>query len=256
MAQICARLLPLFLLFLLYSVSLATPWVVAHRGGAALGPENTLETFEKAVVLGVDAIELDIHQSRDGHLMVIHDNTLNRTYQRDGRVDQMNLSQLQAVGVPTLEQAIEQVAGRCRLVVEIKHPKGERHRGIERRLVKLLKSKGLLETSIVISFDQITLRRLHQLEPKLHTGLLFALPIPSVEKAKKELGIRYLGPHYLLASEKLLAEAHRLGLKVNPWTVNEVLVMRTLRDLGCDAITTDHPDKLLQELEATPVLKR
>ena len=128
------NLCTVLILFLLLAVAaLARPWVVAHRGGSALGPENSLELFQKALELGVDAIELDIHQSADGHLMVIHDISLKRTHGVDKRVDELDLAALQGYGVPTLQEAIDLVDGRCVLVVEVKHPKGSRHQGIERR---------------------------------------------------------------------------------------------------------------------------
>jgi glycerophosphoryl diester phosphodiesterase len=240
----------LVLLLFLGSTAWAKPWVVAHRGGTALGPENRLETFEKAIALGVDAIELDIHQSQDGYLMVIHDDSLDRTFGQSGRVDRMTLEELSKAGVPTLEEAIDTVKGRTRLVIEIKHPHdGSRHRGIEGRLVKLLKEKDLVDSAIVISFDRRSLIRVHDLEPRLSTGFLLRTPGYSMKKVKKEIGVTYVGPYFLLATPEFVARAHQAGLKVNPWTVNDVKVMRALIESGCDAITTNEPAELLGELK-------
>jgi glycerophosphoryl diester phosphodiesterase len=254
--MVIRRFMPLLFLLLLSSSVWAKPWVVAHRGGVGLGPENRLQTFEKAVALGVDAIELDIHQSQDGHLMVIHDNTLDRTFGRPGRVDRMTLVELREVGVPTLQDAIDTVAGRCRLVVEIKQPgDGTYHEGIESRLLEMLKKNKLVESSVVISFYPNSLRALRKLDPTVTTGFLYSHPAVTLKKVKEELGVQYIGPHFLLANKALIEQAHSLQLKVSTWTVNEPAAMRQLIESKCDAITTNYPDKLLKELEAVPSLK-
>jgi glycerophosphoryl diester phosphodiesterase len=255
----CARPSDLFrivlLVLLLQIGAWAKPWVVAHRGGAALGPENSLVLFEKAAAMGVDAIELDIHQSVDGHLMVIHDISLERTHGVSERVDRLTMRELVKIGVPTLQQVIDKVEGRCVLVVEVKHPKKGRHSGIERRLVQLLKQNDLLESSLVISFDAVTMQRLHELEPDLKTGFLFRLPQASLIDIKSKLGVKYVCPHFLLATPGLIKEAHSLGLKVNTWTVNDESVMKSLTRSDCDAITTDHPDLLKASLQEPMLLK-
>jgi len=217
-----------------------------------LGPENTLATFKKAIALGVDAIELDIHQSEDGHLMVIHDLTLDRTYGKPGRVDRMTLKELRDAGVPTLQEVIDTIQGRCRLFVEIKQPKdGSSHVGIEARLLRTLRVNKLERSAIVISFYKDSLRRLHELDPKLVTGYLFVNPGTSLESVKQELGVSYVAPHYLLSNASLIERAHDLGLKVNTWTVNDPAVMKTLLQWGADAITTNDPQLLQEELKAT-----
>lgn len=234
--------------------SLAKPWVVAHRGGPSLGPENRLETFSKAAALGVDFVELDIHQTLDGALMVIHDDTLQRTFGREGKVQELTLQELREIGVPTLQDVIDEIAGRCRIIVEIKHPKQSRHQGIEQNLVSLLSAQKLLDSAIVISFDADSVRVVKELEPGLKTGLLFGgQERVSVEKIKRDLGVDYLGPHYRLATPELVREAHDLGLKVNAWTVNSEEEVKFCLRSGVDAVTTDFPDRVLQLVsEAEP----
>lgn len=250
------NLCTVLILFLLLAVAaLARPWVVAHRGGSALGPENSLENFQKALELGVDAIELDIHQSADGHLMVIHDISLKRTHGVDKRVDELDLTALQGYGVPTLQEAIDLVDGRCVLVVEVKHPKGSRHQGIERRLVDLLAENELTTSALVISFDSVTLKRVHEIEPSIKTGFLYRIPTVLADSAKKEMGVSYLCPHYLLATPSMIKKAHADGLKVNTWTVNEEKVMKRLMESECDTVTTDHPDVLKRVLQEPMLLK-
>lgn len=241
-----------FLLVVLALQAWAKPWVVAHRGGTSLGPENRLVTFKKALELGVDALELDIHQSEDGHLMVIHDRSLQRTFQVERFVDQMTLEELKAIGVPTLQEVIDLARRRCHLVIEIKQPKdGGRHLRIEERLATLLRENDIVEKTVVISFDRESLMRLHVLEPTLQLGFLYASPTFALAEAKAEMGLSYIGPYYKFVTPKLVKNAHRLGLKVNPWTVNHRAVMKRLESYGVDAITTNQPLEL-KELIANP----
>jgi glycerophosphoryl diester phosphodiesterase len=218
-----------------------------------LGPENRLETFRKAIDLGVDAIEFDIHQSRDGHLVVLHDITLARTYDGHvGRVDQMTLAELQKLGVPTLNRTLKLARGRCRLLVEIKQPPDSRHRGIENRLMQSLREHKMVDDVVVISFDAESLRRMHKLEPRLATGYLTARP--TRQEVARELGVTYLAPHFSGIDATFVHQAHAAGFKVGVWTVNDPAALRAMVDAGCDAITTDRPDLLLEALGRVPAV--
>lgn len=231
--------------------ALAEPLVVAHRGGPALGPENMLSTFEKACLLGVDAVELDIHQSKDGYLFVLHDETLDRTFGRPGRVAEMERKALIEAGVPTLHQALRLLRGRVKLLAEIKHPQGARYEGIENRLVQSLRDESMLEDTVVISFDATSLRLLRELEPTLPTGYLVVSQVDP-EQAKRELGITYMAPHYLRLDESYLKAIRAAGLKINVWTVNSEKALRAMIAAGCDTITTDQPERLMQILDRRP----
>lgn len=221
----------------------ADPWVVAHRGGAKLAPENSVEAFHNAIKLGADAIELDIHLSADGELVVIHDDTLDRTFGRPGVVRQMSAADLRSAGVPLLRDVLKLTG--VKWIVEIKHPHGGRHDRIEEKLLEAL--EGPLDSYVVITFDRESLRRLHQLKPDLATGYLFTTPVDAAE-VKRELGVRYLGPNFRLVNRAFVDAAHDAGLKVNPWTVNEENDLQSMLEIGCDAITTDRPDRMLKLL--------
>lgn len=222
----------------------ADPWAVAHRGGARLRPENTLPAFSHALALGADAMELDIHPSADGHLMVIHDETLKRTFGREGVVSQMTREELQAAGVPTLQEVLDLSQGKAKLLIEIKHPHGSRYQGVEEALVQELTGRTL-QDYLVISFDAHSLKRLHQLEPRLATGILSGQSIDPAQ-AREELGVTFLAPHFSQVNREWLQRTHDLGLKVNVWTVNEKADLKRMIELGCDAITSDRPDLLLE----------
>ena len=217
-------------------------WNVGHRGGAKLAPENTLEAFSKAVALGCDAFELDIHLTTDQDLVVIHDDTLDRTSHRPGVVRQMTLSELQAAdpSIPSLRQALRVARGHCRVLVEIKHPQGGRHEGIEPVLLEQLEQEKMLDQVVVICFEKESLRRLRS---QVLTGYLYGSAVDAAQ-IQEELGVGFLCPHYGLATPQMIAQAHSLGMRVNAWTVNEEADMRNLIGAGCDAITSDRPDLL------------
>ena len=226
------------------------PWNVAHRGGAKLNPENTLAAFEKAIQLGCDAFELDIHFSADRDLVVIHDDTLDRTSHQPGVVHEMTLAQPQAAdpSIPSLRQALRAARGHCKVLVEIKHPApGPRYDGIEKVLLRQLAEEKMLHQVVVISFERLSLKILRQQEAGLQTGLLVGGET-DVAAAQKELGINWIAPHYGVVDQTYVEQAQALGLRVNTWTVNEEAVMRKLVEAGCDSITSDRPDLLKQIL--------
>jgi glycerophosphoryl diester phosphodiesterase len=223
------------------------PLVVAHRGSTEQATENTLEAFQHALDEGANALELDVHLTSDGDLAVIHDDTLDRTHGRPGTVRQMTSQELREAGVPMLQDVLN--LPETTLIVEIKHPKGGRHQGVEQILVDQLERAGALERTVVISFDEQSLRTLHQLEPDLATGYLYSGKTLDPAQAKLDLGIDYLGPHFSQVTPEYVEQAHQAGLKVNPWTVNQVSDLQRMVDLGVDAITTDQPDELAQLLD-------
>lgn len=226
------------------------PWNVAHRGGAKLNPENTMAAFEKAIQLGCDAFELDIHFSADRDLVVIHDDTLDRTSHKAGVVHEMTLAQLQAAdaSIPSLRQALRAARGHCKVLVEIKHPgHGPRYEGIEEVLLRQLGEEKMLDQVVVISFERLSLKRLREQSSGLQTGLLVG-GATDVAAAHRELAINWIAPHFGMVNRAYVEQAHKLGLRVNTWTVNEEAVMRQLVEAGCDSITSDRPDLLKQVL--------
>jgi glycerophosphoryl diester phosphodiesterase len=218
-------------------------WLVAHRGGAQLAPENTLAAFKQAIELGSDAYELDIHLTADKDLVVIHDDTLDRTSHKEGVVRQLTLAQLKQAdpSLPSLREALQMARGHCKVLVEIKHPGGgPRHEGIEGVLLRQLGEEKMLDQVVVISFDKESLR---QLRGKVTTGFLYGGSV-DIAAIQQELGVSFVCPHFRLATPALIEQAHDLGMRVNAWTVNEEVDMRRLLEAGCDALTTDRPDRL------------
>lgn len=251
------------------------PLVIAHRGGMGLWPENTLFAFERAAALGVDMLEMDLHLSQDAKLVVIHDETLERTSNGQGPVAHYNLAELQALdagykwtadggqsypyrGQGTRIAALEEVFERFPLIpkaLEIKVPDV----GMEAVLCEMLAAYDQLDRVIVASFHERSLQRFRQLCPEVATAggpvsvrLLLALnwlglsdllspSYPVLQIPQQHSGLN-------LATPRLVRNAQARGLQVHLWTINEQPNMRLLLEMGVNGLITDYPDRALQLL--------
>lgn len=251
------------------------PLVIAHRGGMGLWPENTLFAFERAAALGVDMLEMDLHLSQDAKLVVIHDETLERTSNGQGPVAHYNLAELQALdagykwtadggqsypyrGQGTRIAALEEVFERFPLIpkaLEIKVPDV----GMEAVLCEMLAAYDQLDRVIVASFHERSLQRFRQLCPEVATAggpvsvrLLLALnwlglsdllspSYPVLQIPQQHGGLN-------LATPRLVRNAQARGLQMHLWTINEQPNMRLLLEMGVNGLITDYPDRALQLL--------
>jgi glycerophosphoryl diester phosphodiesterase len=251
--------------------------VHAHRGGAGLAPENTLAAFRNGMALGSDALEMDLHVTRDGEIVVIHDETLERTTDGVGPVADLTLEELKrwdAGGkfapafrgerVPTLREVIDLVKAtgntQIRLDLELKyHPDrpGEPE-DFEQRVLEILRGTGFVEQVNVISFHHPSLATMKALEPRIRTGLLAGGrqapqdPVALVRRYHAD----YYSPSVRHVTAEVVAALHQAGIPLVPWTVNEEADMRRLIGLGIgtvagDGIATDYPDRLLNLLKAS-----
>jgi len=247
--------------------------VVAHRGGAALAPENTLGAFANALKIGVDMVECDVHLSKDGELVVMHDPDLSRTTDGNGFIYQMSLADIQKVNaaakfkatawpaerVPTLGEVLDLVKGKTQIQVEIKVEKFlGRYTGIEQKVVDEVNARGMVDDVIIISFDFPTIADVKKLDPRFKTGALMSTVDLSLNATKphdqyvaevvQQTGADYIMPSSAGVSDLLVNSVHAAGLKIGVWTVNSASEMRRMADWGVDAITTNNPDVLKQVL--------
>jgi len=234
---------------------------VAHRGGSAYAPENTVAAFENAVKMGVDYIELDVHLTKDGYPVVIHDDSLERTTDGTGKVKDKTLDELKELDagswfsdefkgekLPTLEEAMDFVKGRAGLFIEIKSG-NDLCDGIEEKIVELIREKDMVREVIVISFNYDRIKNINELDPEIATGFLYGGNVPDVCEMALNAGVDYISPSWQAVTEDIIKEAHSNNIGVSLWTINEPDIMKKFIDLGVDAITTDKPDLLLKELE-------
>jgi len=229
---------------------------IAHRGSSGSYPENTRLAFEKAMEAGADMIEMDCQLSKDGHVVVFHDERLQRTTGAKGYVKDKTLRQLKKLDagawfkksfkgekVLTLEEVMEIVAGKADLNLEIKHvPRGPV--GLELKILFILSHYDYLERAIFSSFDYRSLGRVRELAPDARIGLLYGAGMKDNPfQTAREIGAYSLHIQKELASSSFLERAGQLGLRTFVWTVNEVREMEKFLSLGVDGIISDFPEK-------------
>ena len=237
--------------------------VIAHRGFSAQAPENTLTAFRAAVEAGADRVEFDVLLTRDGQPVVIHDATLDRTTSGSGPVAGRTLEELRSLDagawfsprfagerVPTLEEALLLCRGRIALNVEIKGEAVEPGQepppgGVEARVVEALRASGLAAEAVVSSFEPLVLERVRRLAPEV--------PLASLYNADHHRGLgpaevcRAVGSRAFHCSReevtpRWVAEAHRSGLEIKVYTVDDPGEMEELARQGVDGLFTNRPD--------------
>jgi glycerophosphoryl diester phosphodiesterase len=234
--------------------------IIGHRGAMGQAPENTLVSFQTALEQGAEGIELDVHLSLDGEVVVIHDESLGRTAGESGLVRDRTLAELRqldpgqwfdprftATRIPTLTEVLELVNGRVPVLIEIKQAPIP-YAGIEAKVLQVIQDAGALESVQVISFDHPTLLRLRQLSSAIATGVLYACrPLDAVALARA-VDAQALAPHWSYVQSQDVRAAHHAGLSVQAWATSDVNVVRRLLSYGVDAITTNDPAIVLDAL--------
>ena len=233
--------------------------IVGHRGARGLAPENTIASFETARKIGVDCVELDVHVSKDGHLIVMHDATVDRTSDGHGRIEDMILSEIKALdagswfdprfageSVPTLTETLEWSGGEMPLVIELK---GGFDQGLVHRVVNLVLRYDAVDKVIVISFDHRALQHVKALSPDIRTGILYVARLVDPVAVARAAAADALHLNWNYVDRDLVREVHTAGLAVSVWTVNEPKDMRMLIGMGVDSIAADYPDRLVAVVE-------
>lgn len=227
--------------------------MIGHRGAAGHAPENTLPSIERALALGVDAVEIDIHLV-DGRLVVIHDDTVDRTTNGHGALAELSIDALRSLDaghgaqIPFLEEVLELVRGRAGLVVEIKA------RAAVESLAQVLDQeigsrRWLNEELLVISFDQPALVRIKTLLPHIHIApLIYGVPHDLTACAERIDAVAYNG-HFKAMSAELIDDGRKRGRKLLAFTPNQPVDLTRLIHLGVDAVTTDFPDRAFACIE-------
>jgi glycerophosphoryl diester phosphodiesterase len=212
---------------------------VGHRGAKAYEVENTLESFKKAIALGANAVEFDVRKSKDGKLIVIHDDNLKKVFGKDIQVNEATLKELkQLTGnkIPTLEDALQFIDEKVeKILVELKEV------GYEKKVLEGIKKKKLNDRVIIVSFHEQTLLNVRKVDNKIETGLIHAKYKNPVDAALR-LDARYLIPFYRFTHTKDIADAHKNNLKVIVWTINTKQEVKEYMAKGVDGIASDKPD--------------
>lgn len=233
--------------------------VFAHRGASGYAPENTLEAFALAGEQGAQGIELDVQLTKDGEVVVIHDETIDRVSTGKGAVRDYTLEELrrfsfhnhkkeyEGVQIPTLREVLEQVKpGGMEVNIELKtgiywYP------GLEEKTVELVKAAGMENRVIYSSFNHYSVQKILELDAEAETAYLYSDVLLNVENYAKNTGVCGLHPAvYHLKMADFLESYRRSGLKVRVWTVNDEADMRQFIEKGLEAVITNYPDRALR----------
>ena len=235
---------------------------VAHRGASSYAPENTFAAFDKALEFGVTHVELDVHFSRDGHLVVIHDDALDRTTDGSGPVADMTLAELRELDagawfgpefagerIRTLAEVFERYKGRLHFHVEIK----ARAEGLASRTADMVRAHGLTRDVTITSFWKPWLEEAKAYAPELAAGWLVPLGRgaawdDAIIGQALELGLEQVCPRANITTPELVDALRERGFVVRCQGVYDEALMRRVVDCGADGMTVNFPDKLLEYL--------
>ena len=243
---------------LILAMSILTSIIIAHRGGALLGTENSLSCIEKGISTGADMIEVDLHLTADNRIVVCHDQTLNRTTNGKGRIENMTLEQIQSLRllnpdrsvsnetIPTLEQVLELCKGRSRLLLEIKKKRDNQYPGIEALADSIVKAYQMENEVVFQSFNDDVLFKLHAIDPSLRLEKLLVVRMGKVIIDNGFSSFNWDKYDFVasfnifrwFASKRFINDMHAHGKEVKVWTVDNP----AKAPIDADGIISDRPD--------------
>lgn len=227
---------------------------VGHRGAKGHAPENTLSSFTIAAAMGVNVVETDVHLSKDGQLVLIHDHTVNRTTNGQGYVKDLTAAELRQLDagswydqrfagerIPLLDELLAWAKDRVAVAIEIKNGPIY-YPGIVEKTIAALRRHDMACQAILISFDHLALRAAKARAPEIMTGILYVGGLADPVGAARAAAADALHPHWAYVTADLVRTAHAAGLAISPWNPNDLPTLRLLSDLGVDSVGTDYPE--------------
>lgn len=222
---------------------------IGHRGANGCEPENTLVSFEKAIAMGADGIELDVHLSLDGHLIVIHDETIDRTANGKGVVNQLTLQELKSFtinrkySIPTLDEVLDLVDKRCFVNIELKNQ--DTAEKVVQLIEHYISDKNWNHSHFIVSsFDWNALQQVRFLNENIRIGILTETDLDLAISFARFIKAESLHPDFQLLTNEYTAKIHEKGIKVFPWTVNEIDAIQRMKSFKVDGIITDFLDRV------------
>lgn len=232
--------------------------ISAHRGASGWAPENTLAAFKKAIEMKSDYSELDVHLSKDGQVVLMHDDSLRRTTGVRAAVWDYTLAELKTLDagswfsaefkgepIPTLTEVIHLVKGKMKLNIEIKISRSEPD--IAQKVVDIVRAEGFSKEVMITSFDKATVEEVLRLAPDIPVGFIFN------EKNTVDVfsgAWPILSSKYTLVNAEFVKKARATGKKIHAWTVNDEATMKQLIDMRIDGIITNYPDRVVNVLQS------
>lgn len=237
---------------------------IAHRGASGYCPENTIAAFQRSMELGATAIETDVQMTADGHLVLIHDESLKRTTGSPMLVKDITLDRLRELDagswfdpafkeerVPTLEELFEFVKPySVQVNLELKNGV-VLYPGLEEAVIACTRRFGMSDQVIISSFNHYSLVYCKQLAPEMRTGILYMEGLYEPWDYAARIGASALHAYHYAVIPEWVAQAEERGIAYHPFTVNDPAHMRRLLDAGVSGIITDYPDRLAELLKET-----
>jgi len=222
--------------------------IIAHRGAAGAAPENTMASVRRAIADGADWIEIDVQETADGEVVVIHDSDFMKLAGVNLRVWEATMEQLAEIDIgswfasefagerlPTLAEVLAEVKGRSRLIVELKYYGHDQQ--LEQRVIDLIEAEGMQDDTMVMSLEYAGIQKVRALRPDWKVGLLSARAVGDLTR----LDADFLAVNMAMTSPALVRATHAAGKALYVWTVNDALSMSQMMSLGVDGIITDEP---------------
>ncbi len=238
------------------------PVIFAHRGASAYAPENTMASFRKALEMGADGIELDVHLSSDGHLVVIHDEAVDRTGNGKGRVGDKTLKELKSLDfgswysqdfknerIPELFEVLELLTSR-KVILNIEIKNGPVfYPGIEKKVADAVKSYGMLKQVIISSFNHYSLVEIKKISPEIKTAILYMTGLYEPWVYARHVGAEAIHPLFYNIVPEVMKGCMENGIKVNPFTVDRPEHIKSMVLAGVDGIITNVPDVAIKTVK-------
>lgn len=247
--------------------------IVGHKGASGVAPENTLAAFQKAMDMGADMIEIDVHYTKDGEVVVFHDEDVDRTTNGTGKVHKFTLEEIKQLDagswfgdheqyrgekVPTLQETLELIHGKMECVIDIKSKGHEFYEGFARRVIEIIDEYEAKEWAIVQAYDEayleeayeadstVQLKKIMMGEDETHLLAFYINAKSFTDHREKHEFYSTINPHYTTLSQRRLFRFKARGYKVFTYVVNEREDMIKMLNMGVDGIITDYPDRMVE----------
>lgn len=236
--------------------------IYGHRGFSGKYPENTMLSFRKAVEIGCDGIELDVHLTKDNKLVIIHDETIDRTSNGTGFVKDYTYDELckfdfygnfkgkyEFQRIPTLREYFDLVKDVDGFMTNIELKTGIfEYPGIEKAVIDLIREYGLEKRIILSSFNHFTIMRCREIAPEIKTGFLIESWVIGMGEYTKSHDVECVHPIFRNLTQEHFDEMKNAGREINTWTVNEYEDIKRLADMGTDGLIGNYPDRMIELL--------
>lgn len=236
--------------------------IIAHRGASGITPENTIVSFLEAVKAGSDIIEFDAHLSKDNEVIIIHDNTVNRTTDGFGKIRELTLPEIKKLDagswfgaqfrgerIPTLDEILQKNFNGVKLNIELKGSLKEYNQFPEIVINKIRKYDAVKRV-VITSFNTEFLKRVMALDSEISFGIISNFKIRNHWEISLKKNASQINPLWYFVNKSLVKNAHEHDVHIYPWTINKKYIVLWLLKMGIDGMITDHPEKLIKILKA------